>query len=99
MLTDELKGGPTIMRDVNCESHLNVKFFCPTQFAISLFQCLTNSTMGRCTIEQRVKIVGAFYENGRSNQNAFRALRDLFGQYNRPNVYAIGRIVRNKLGL
>lgn len=50
--------------------------------------------MERYTIEQRVKIVGAFYENGRSNQNAFRALRDFFGQHNRPNVSTIGRIVR-----
>ena len=27
------------------------------------------------TIEQRVKIVEAFYENGHSNQNSFRELR------------------------
>ena len=42
---------------------------------------------------EHVKIVGVFYENGRSNQIAFRVLRDFFGQHNRPNVSTIGRIV------
>lgn len=32
--------------------------------------------------------------NGRSNQNAYRALRDFFGQFNRPNVRTIGKIVQ-----
>ena len=50
--------------------------------------------MERYAIKQRVKIVGAFYENGLSNQNAFRALGDFFDQHNRPNVSTIGRIVR-----
>ena len=45
------------------------------------------------TIEQRVKVIQAYYENGRSNQNAYRALREFFGQFNRPNVRTIGKIV------
>src|SRR5215469_8407965 len=49
--------------------------------------------MERYTIEQRVKVIQAYYENGRSNQNAYRALRDIFGQFNRPNVRTIGKIV------
>ena len=50
--------------------------------------------MERYIIEQRVKIVGPFYENGRSNQNTFRAIGDFFGQHNRPKVSTIERIVR-----
>ena len=50
--------------------------------------------MERLTIEQRVKVIEAYYENGRSNRNAFRALRDFFGQHNRPTESAIGKIVR-----
>ena len=50
--------------------------------------------MERYTIEQRVKVIQAYYENGRSNQNAYRALRDIFGQYNRPNVRTIEKIVQ-----
>ena len=46
--------------------------------------------MQRLTIEQRVKVVEAYYENGRSNKNAFRALREFFGQHNRPTESAIG---------
>ena len=51
-------------------------------------------TVQRLTIEQRVKVVEAYYENGRSNKNEFRALRELFGQHNRPTESAIGKIVR-----
>ena len=43
---------------------------------------------------QRVKVIQAYYENGRSNQNAYGALRDFFGQFNRPNVRTIGKIVK-----
>ena len=50
--------------------------------------------MERYTIEQRVKVIQAYYENGRSDQNAYRALRDFFGQFNRPNVRTIGKIVQ-----
>ena len=49
--------------------------------------------MQRLTIEQRVKVVEAYYENGRSNENTFRALREFFGQHNRPTESAIGKIV------
>lgn len=73
-----ITGGPTILHDINCESQLKVKFFGKPNLT---FPCFTNSTM-----EQRVKFVEAFYENGRSYQNAFRALRDYFGRHNRPNV-------------
>ena len=48
--------------------------------------------MQRLTIEQRVKIVEAYYENGRSNKNAFCTLCEFFGQHNRPSE--IGKIVR-----
>ena len=44
-------------------------------------------------MEQRVKVIQAYYENGRSNQNAYRALRDFFGQFDRPNVRTIAKIV------
>ena len=47
--------------------------------------------MERYTIEQRVKVIQAYYENGRSNQNAYRELRDFFGQFNRPNMRTIGK--------
>ncbi|KAL7631744.1 UNVERIFIED_CONTAM: hypothetical protein RMT77_017953 [Armadillidium vulgare] len=50
--------------------------------------------MERYTMEQRVKVIQAYYENGRSNQNAYRALRDFFGQFNRPNVPTIGKILK-----
>ena len=47
--------------------------------------------MERLTIEQRVKVVEAYYENGKSNKNAFRALREYFGQHNRPTESAIAK--------
>ena len=50
--------------------------------------------MERYTIEQRVKVIQAYYENGRSNQNAYRALRDFFGQFNRPNERTIEKIMQ-----
>ena len=50
--------------------------------------------MERYTIEQRVKVIQAYYENGRSNQNAYRAIRDFFGQFYRKNVRTIGKIVQ-----
>lgn len=50
--------------------------------------------MERLTIEQRVKVIEAYYENGRSNKNAFRALRDYFGQHNRPTESSIAKIIR-----
>src|SRR5215469_12205854 len=50
--------------------------------------------MERYIIEQRVKVIHAYYENSRSNQNAYRALRDFFDQFNRPNVRTIGKIVQ-----
>ena len=50
--------------------------------------------MARYTIEQRVKVIQAYYENGPLNQNAYRALRDFFGQFNRPNVRTIRKIVQ-----
>ena len=34
------------------------------------------------------------YENARSNQISYRALRDVFGQFNGPNVRTIGKIVQ-----
>ena len=49
---------------------------------------------GKYPIEQRVKAIQTYYENGRSNQNAYRTLRDFFGQFNRPNVRTIGKIVQ-----
>ena len=49
--------------------------------------------MQRLTIEQRGKVVEAYYKNGRSNKNAFRALHEFFGQHNRPTESAIGKIV------
>lgn len=49
--------------------------------------------MERYTIQQRVKVIQTYYENGRSNQNAYRALRDFFGQFDRPNVRTIAKIV------
>lgn len=63
-------------------------------FHIWQVQSLAISTMERLTIEQRVKVIEAYYENGRSNKNAFRALRDFFGQHNRPTESAIGKIVK-----
>ena len=68
-------------------------FFC-TSFDISQFQTNSIWTMERSTIEQRVKVIQAYYENGRSNQNAYRELRDFFGQFNRPNARTIGKIVQ-----
>ena len=50
--------------------------------------------MPKLTIEQRVKVVEAYYENRPSNKNAFRALREFFGQHNRPTESAIGELVR-----
>ena len=51
--------------------------------------------MERYTIQQRVKVIQTYYENGRSNQNAYRALRDFFfGQFKRPNVRTIRKIVQ-----
>ena len=50
--------------------------------------------MQRLTIEQRVKVGEAYYENGRSNKTAFRALREFFGQHNRPTESAIGKNIR-----
>ncbi|XP_055915177.1 uncharacterized protein LOC129948269 [Eupeodes corollae] len=50
--------------------------------------------MERYTIEQRDKVVRAYYENGRSNQKTYRALRYILGQFNRPNVRTIGKIVK-----
>lgn len=49
--------------------------------------------MEKYTIEQRVKVIQAYYGNGRSNQTAYRVLRETFGQFNRPNVRTIGKIV------
>ena len=49
--------------------------------------------MERYTIQQRVKVIQTYYENGRSNQNAYRALRDFFDQFDRPNVRTIAKIV------
>lgn len=63
-------------------------------FYIWQVQSLAISTMGRLTIEQRVKVIEAYYENGRSNRNALRALRDIFGQHNRPTESAIAKIVQ-----
>ena len=42
--------------------------------------------MERYIIEQRLKVIQAYYENERSNQNAYRAHRDFFAQFNRQNV-------------
>ncbi|XP_053949535.1 uncharacterized protein LOC128857797 [Anastrepha ludens] len=50
--------------------------------------------MERYPIAQRVKVIQAYYENGCSNQNAYRALRDFFGQFNRPNVRTIGKMMQ-----
>lgn len=50
--------------------------------------------MERLSIEERVKVIEAYYENGRSNKSAFRALRDFFGPHNRPTESAIGKIVK-----
>jgi transposase len=49
--------------------------------------------MGRLSREQRVKVVEAYYRNGCSSTNAFRELRDFFGQHNRPTISAIVKIV------
>lgn len=55
-------------------------FLC--SFHISQLQSSAISTRKRLTFEQRIKDIQAYYTNGRSNKNAFRALRDYFGQYN-----------------
>ena len=70
LFANYIKDGPIIMHDA-CESHLNVKFFAQLNLTFLCFR-----TMERYRIEERVKIVGAFYENGRSNQQAFHAIRD-----------------------
>ena len=49
--------------------------------------------MNRYTVEQRIKVVQTYYENGRSTRNAFRALREYFGQHNRPNEATISRLI------
>lgn len=50
--------------------------------------------MANLSINQRLKVVEAYYENGRSNKSAFRALREFFGPHNRPTESAIGKIVK-----
>ena len=47
--------------------------------------------MEKLSIEQCVKAIDVYYENGRSNKNAFRTLRDFFGPHNRPTESAIGK--------
>ena len=55
---------------------------------------LTITAMERLTIQQRVKVIEAYYENGRSNKKTFRALRSVFGHHKRPTESAIGKIVK-----
>lgn len=49
--------------------------------------------MDTLSVEQRVKIVQAYYENGRSKKNAFRKLRDFFGRHDRPTERTILNVV------
>lgn len=46
------------------------------------------------TVQQRIQIIQLFYENGRSNKNVFRKLRDFYDRHNRPNESTILRIVK-----
>lgn len=55
---------------------------------------LAITTMERLTIQQRVKVIEAYFENGRSNKQAFRALRSVFSQHKRPTEGAIAKIVK-----
>ena len=50
--------------------------------------------MERYTVEQRIQIIELFYENGRSNKNVFRKLRDFYPRHNRPTEATIGNIVK-----
>lgn len=47
--------------------------------------------------EKHVKIVKNLHQNGTHLQNTFRALRNFFGQHNRPNFPTIGRSVDKAL--
>lgn len=69
------------------------KFKRPVIFFLRFNKSLATPTMKKLTIEQRVKVIEAIYENGRSNRNEFHALRDIFGQHNRPTESAIGNNV------
>ncbi|XP_050301230.1 uncharacterized protein LOC126739527 [Anthonomus grandis grandis] len=50
--------------------------------------------MEQYTTEQRVKIIQAYYENGRSRKNTFRGLREFFGAQNRPCEKTIWNLVQ-----
>lgn len=49
--------------------------------------------MAKYSLQERLVIIQKFYENRRSFVNTFRALRENYGQNNRPSVLAIRRIV------
>ena len=49
--------------------------------------------MERFTIQQRLEIVKSYYQNGSSIRQTFRALRPVFGVYNRPSERTIRRVM------
>ena len=50
--------------------------------------------MERLTPQQRLQIVQLYYENGRSVESVYRALRPIYGVYNRPTE----RTIRQSIG-
>ncbi|KAK4877722.1 hypothetical protein RN001_010228 [Aquatica leii] len=50
--------------------------------------------MASYTIQQRVQIVGLFYENQRFVKSVFRKLREFYGVHNRPSESTIDRIIK-----
>ena len=55
--------------------------------------------MERLTPQQRLRIVQLYYENGRSAKSVYRALRPIYGVYNRPTEctiwHTIGKLENN----
>lgn len=49
--------------------------------------------MSSISIENRIKIIETFYENGRCVKTTFRKIRDIFGRHNRPSESAIKNLV------
>ena len=50
--------------------------------------------MSFISIENRIKIVEIYYENGRCVENTFHKIPNIFGRYDRPSEHAIRNLVK-----
>lgn len=68
---------------------------CKCQILITnAFSTLCQINMDRYTIQQRLEIIRIYHQNACSVRRTFRALREIYGQHNRPTERSLYRLVQ-----